>query len=168
MKNIFNTLILTSVLVSSVTLAQPVAEPNNVQPVKGPYVGLQLVTVVGGAAIVGYQFNRYFAAEVTGSWANDIVVDITTAQISVKGILPVSRHVNLYAKAGVAGVNEHDVAGSNTKNNHVLLTFGAGVGVYATKNIEFTFEGNGGVRTKLHAGRLMGGADARIGMNVHF
>ena len=173
MKNLLTASILASLLATSASYAQPVTtHKNQIQPDKGPYVGLQYVTIVGVGGVVGYQFNRYFAIEAEGSYANEFLLNVGTVGASAKIILPVSRRVNFYAKAGAVYETEHedrifDFDPSTPDTHQVLIALGAGMGVYATKHLEFTLEGNAGLVPKLHD-RLKGGGDVRLGVNLHF
>jgi hypothetical protein len=162
MKTRFKLTLVAGLLLPSAVFANsalPSTTQMPIQPDKGFYLGLQYVSIVGGGIDVGYQFNRNVALEVDGTMA----FPFPNALVSVKGILPVSRHVNLYGKFGVG---YGAVALPFVGEDGVKTGIGLGMGVYATKNLEFNFEANGGaIFSHSH---VLPSFDGRIGISWHF
>jgi hypothetical protein len=153
---LFSSLPLTSTAFanSATTSTTPQIQPDN-----GFYMGLQYVSVVGGGVDVGYQFKRNVALELSGTFA----FPYSNALVSVKGILPVSRRVNLYAKLGVGVGGFGPYLGFGFQSGA-----GIGLGVYATKHLEFNLEGNAGVVIPPSHDSAYGSYDGRIGISWHF
>jgi OOP family OmpA-OmpF porin len=109
-------------------------------------------TNTGGMMSLGYQFNKYFATELSylyigNSSAYGIDQNQSFLTANVKGIMPLNKKFNVFAKAGL-GYNFASINGSPkillpnlnvpVNSNNLTSVLGIGLGYNITKCIQLT------------------------------
>jgi len=96
-------------------------------------------SAIGGNLNAGYQFNRYFAAEVGYTYFGGDL-DLSMGNISAKGILPLNEKFNLFAKLG-AGYMAPNTGGEGGGLGVATYGIGAAYAITPSLDINTQFQG---------------------------